>query len=179
MLHCQKRIVRQTHLCCYMESRDEIMLCAILFYKTNCVGTKNMLALAGQMKSLKRFVYISTAYVAGQKSGIVMEADKPGREFSSLYEKSKAEAEEMVRSSDLASAIIRPGMIVGDSKTGWIRNFNTIYYVLKLMLLGRLPVLPTSPEASSRRPGFSTIRRRTVGRRVTSRGRFFQVGFPT
>ena len=117
-------------------------------YKTNCVGTKNMLALAGQMKSLKRFVYISTAYVAGQKSGIVMETDKPGEEFSSLYEKSKAEAEEMVRSSELASSIIRPGMIVGDSKTGWIRNFNTIYYVLKLMLLGRLPILPTNPESA-------------------------------
>ncbi len=37
-------------------------------------------------------------------------------------------------------------MIVGDSKTGWVRNFNTIYYVLKLMLLKELRVLPISPE---------------------------------
>lgn len=116
--------------------------------RTNCLGTKNMLDFARQMKNLKRFVYISTAYVAGRRVGTVSEKDRPGTEFSSLYEKSKAEAEEMVRASELSYVIIRPGMIVGDSKTGWIRNFNTIYYVLKLMLLGRMRVLPTSQDSA-------------------------------
>ncbi len=39
-------------------------------------------------------------------------------------------------------------MIVGDSETGWVRNFNTIYYVLKMMLLGKMRVLPIRPDAA-------------------------------
>ena len=52
----------------------------------------------------------------------------------------------MVRASGLPFSVCRPGMIVGDSKSGWIRNFNTIYYVLKLMLLGKMRVFPMKPE---------------------------------
>ena len=37
-------------------------------------------------------------------------------------------------------------MIVGDSKTGWVRNFNTIYYVLKMLLLDQLRILPVDPD---------------------------------
>ena len=33
-------------------------------------------------------------------------------------------------------------MIVGDSETGWVRNFNTVYYVLKRLLLGKIRLLP-------------------------------------
>lgn len=114
--------------------------------ETNLTGTENMIAFAKGVKELRRFVFISTAYVAGQKSGLVPEDTLDTEAFSSLYEKSKAGAEALVRASGLPWSICRPGMILGDSKTGWIRNFNTIYYVLKLMLLGKLPVLPVEPE---------------------------------
>ena len=33
-------------------------------------------------------------------------------------------------------------MIVEDSKTGWVRSFNTVYYVLKQLLLGKIRLLP-------------------------------------
>lgn len=115
---------------------------------TNHTGTRNMLTFAGGIRDLRRFVYVSTAYVAGQKKGIVMENDPVAVEFSSLYEKSKAKAETLVRASGLPFSICRPGMIVGDSETGWIGTFNTIYYVLKQMLLGKMPVLPVSPDTS-------------------------------
>lgn len=112
----------------------------------NYGGTKNMLKFAKSVNNLRRFVHISTAYVAGQKSGIITEDEPTGAEFSSIYEKTKAKAEELVRNSGLPYSICRPGMIVGDSKTGWVRNFNTIYYVLKLMLLKELRVLPIKQE---------------------------------
>lgn len=117
-------------------------------YVTNYRGTRNMAAFAGKIRNLRRFVYISTAYAAGQKKGLITEEEPAGTEFSSYYEKSKARAEELVRSSGLPFSICRPGMIVGDSRNGWIRNFNTVYYVLKLMLLGQLPLLPISPETA-------------------------------
>ena len=113
---------------------------------TNYTGTRNMLSFAGSIRGLTRFVYISTAYVAGQRKGLVMEEDPPAAEFSSFYERSKAKAEELVRASGLPFSICRPGMIVGDSGTGWIRNFNTVYYVLKRMLLGKMPVFPISSD---------------------------------
>lgn len=115
---------------------------------TNHTGTRNMLTFAGDIRDLRRFVYISTAYVAGQKKGIVMEEDPPATVFSAYYEESKAKAEALVRASGIPFSICRPGMIVGDSQTGWTRNFNTVYYVLKLMLLGRMPVLPVSADST-------------------------------
>ncbi|MBQ6207779.1 MAG: SDR family oxidoreductase, partial [Oscillospiraceae bacterium] len=115
-------------------------------FQANVTGTERMISFAAGIKNLRRFVYVSTAYVAGQKSGLVTEDEPPGAIFSSQYEKSKAEAETTVRASGLPFSICRPGMIVGDSKTGWIRNFNTIYYVLKLMLLGKMRVFPMRPE---------------------------------
>ena len=67
-------------------------------------------------------------------------------QFYSLYEESKAEAERIVRGASLPYVICRPGMIVGNSVTGRTRNFNTVYYVLKLMLQGKLYVLPVSSK---------------------------------
>ena len=112
----------------------------------NREGTRNMLAFAGTLPDLARFVHISTAYVAGRRKGIILEDEPVGKVFSSLYEKSKAEAEELVRSSGLPFAICRPGMIVGDSRTGWAKNFNTVYYLIKLMLTKQLRILPVSPD---------------------------------
>lgn len=114
----------------------------------NYDGTKNMLSFAAHMRNLRRFVYISTAYVAGRKSGTVLEEEPAGTAFFTLYEESTARAESLVRESLLPFSICRPGMIVGDSRNGWIRSFNTIYYVLKLMLLGRMRILPVRPETS-------------------------------
>lgn len=118
------------------------------FDDTNIIGTGNMLDFAGGLGNLRRFVYISTAFAAGQASGVVMEeeAEAVGRVFSNYYEESKARAEELVKKSGLPYSVCRPSMIVGDSKNGWVRNFNTIYYVLKLMLLGQMRVLPLSPD---------------------------------
>ena len=125
----------------FQKSKQELI-------SANYRGTKNMLSFAAHMQNLRRFVYISTAYVAGRKSGTVMEEDSVGTAFSTLYEKSKAKAESLVRKSSLPFSICRPGMIVGDSQSGWVRNFNTIYYILKLILLGDMRILPVKPETA-------------------------------
>ena len=112
----------------------------------NTEGTRNTLDFAATIGSLTRFVYVSTAYVAGQRRGVVREDEPIANAFSSLYERSKAEAEALVRASGLPFAICRPGMIVGDSRTGWAKNFNTVYYVMKRMLLGKMRVLPVRKD---------------------------------
>lgn len=118
------------------KSRDEL-------WRINIDGTRHVAELARRMPQLERFTYISTAYVAGTRSGIIKEEEAtPSASFYSLYEESKAEAEGIVRASGLPLTVCRPGMIVGNSRTGRTRNFNTVYYVLKLMLTGKLRVLP-------------------------------------
>lgn len=115
---------------------------------TNIQGTENMLSFAAGLAHLRRFVYISTAYVSGTQKGTIRERETEGSSFSNHYEKSKACAESLVRASSLPFVICRPGMIVGDSQTGWAKNFNTVYYVLKLMLLGKLRLLPISASTA-------------------------------
>lgn len=113
-------------------------------WNINVNGTRHIVRMAELLPHLQRFTYVSTAYVAGIQSGIITEEAPLATQFYSQYEQSKAEAEKIVRASTLPYIICRPGMIVGNSKTGRTRNFNTVYYVLKLMLQGKLRVLPVS-----------------------------------
>ncbi len=113
-------------------------------WRINVEGTRQVIRLAASLPRLQRLTYVSTAYVAGTQSGRIMEEAPVGTRFYSLYEQSKAEAETIVRTSALPYTICRPGMIVGNSLTGRTRNFNTVYYVLKLMLQGKLRLLPVS-----------------------------------
>lgn len=116
--------------------------------KVNVQGTQNVLKLAGsahENHGLKRFSHISTAYVAGGKKGTVSEDSLTSEHgFLSDYEKTKYESEIEVRKSQFDISIFRPSMIVGDSSTGYIKTFNTIYVPLRLYLNRKLPLIPVS-----------------------------------
>lgn len=118
--------------------------------KTNVEGTGNILQLAYLIQDnheLKRFSHISTAYVAGARQGEVSE-DALTNEYNFLsnYELTKFESELMVKNSNLPVTIFRPGMIVGNSKTGYIKTFNTLYVPLRLYLTGKQRVLPIKSD---------------------------------
>ena len=121
--------------------------------RTNVEGTLNVLRFAEKVHSdhgLRRFAHVSTAYVAGNKEGVVYE-DLLG-EFEALdnnYERSKHLGEKAVRDhmNKLPMSIFRPGMVVGDSSTGRVKTFNVIYYPLRLYLTGRIQFFPISPRA--------------------------------
>jgi len=107
--------------------------------KINLLGTQNMVEIALKAKNyhLKKFSHISTAYVAGKREGFIKEDFFSGEYgFKTNYEQSKFEAEEVVRKADLPFVILRPGMIVGDSSTGYIKTFNTIYSLIRLYMNG-------------------------------------------
>ena len=118
--------------------------------KTNVQGTQNVLKMAQLVHKdhgLERFSHISTAYVAGGRMGAVSE-DSLTSEYGFLsdYEKTKFESEIEVRKSEFDISIFRPSMIVGNSSTGYIKTFNTVYIPLKLYLNGQLPIVPVSPS---------------------------------
>ncbi len=112
----------------------------------NVEGTRHALALAelGAMA----FLHISTAYVCGIAEGRIEEAAIPSdRQFSNSYEASKAEAEHVVRDSGQPFAIARPSIVVGDSRTGMIRQFDAIYSAFKIIAEGRISALPANQMA--------------------------------
>jgi long-chain acyl-CoA synthetase len=117
--------------------------------KTNQTGTLNVLQLAHKIHengNLKRFSHVSTAYVAGRRKGYINEdslTDELG--FLSNYERSKYESELEVKNTKLPLSIFRPGMIVGDSRSGYIKTFNTFYTPLRLYLTGKQRIIPIKP----------------------------------
>jgi long-chain acyl-CoA synthetase len=118
--------------------------------RTNVAGVAHLLELASAAHrdhGLTRLIHVSTAYVAGLRPDDVAEDDLTGRYgFANGYEHSKYEGERLVRSasSALPVTVVRPAMIVGDSRTGAVRTFNTVYAPLRRYLTGRrlVPVRP-------------------------------------
>lgn len=117
----------------------------------NVDGTREILALAKEAcddGTLDRFVHVSTAYVAGERDGCVSEGDGDvGQSFRNTYERTKLEAEELVRASGVPAAILRPSVIVGDSVTGWTPAFNVIYFPLQAFARGLFPNVPGDADA--------------------------------
>lgn len=120
--------------------------------RINVEGTREVVKLACEARSrgsLQRFVHVSTAYVAGDRVGLVSEHDGDvGQSFRNTYERTKLEAEHIVTDSGLPAAIVRPSVIVGDSQTGWTQAFNVIYWPLQAFARGLFPTVPGDPRAS-------------------------------
>ena len=120
--------------------------------RINVEGVRNILHFAydaHRRNGLERFSYVSTAYVAGGRKGSVSEEELTDRYgFSNHYELSKFEGESLVREAgkELPVSVFRPGMVVGDSKSGAVKNFNTLYFPLRLYLTGKLKFFPVDPN---------------------------------
>ena len=118
--------------------------------RTNVAGTRNILDFARTCSALGRIDYIGTAYVAGKRAGIIREDElNEGQEHNNTYERSKMEAEMLVRESmrELPITILRPSIVICDSRTGRASNFNGFYRALRMYWLGVLKVLPGNPSS--------------------------------
>jgi len=105
-----------------------------LAQRVNVDGTGNMLEFCLAVKKLERHVYISTAYVAGWRSGVVYEHELVmGQTFKNHYESTKFQAEVWVRQTmdRIPTTILRPAIVVGDSQTGETQKFDGPYYLLR------------------------------------------------
>jgi thioester reductase-like protein len=100
----------------------------------NVDGTGNVLELCQACKQLSRLNYVSTAYVAGERHGVVYEHELVlGQGFKNHYESTKFQAELWVRDmlSRVPTTIYRPAIVVGDSRTGETQKFDGPYYMLR------------------------------------------------
>ncbi len=121
--------------------------------KINVKGTQNVLDIAEEAVkngSLKSFTYIGTAFVAGERNGLVREDELDiGQSFRNTYERTKCEAEKLVRSrmKVIPTVIARPSIIVGDSRTGETTSFKTMYWPLKIYVKHHWRSVPGFPDA--------------------------------
>ena len=110
----------------------------------NVQGTRNVLSIARAMKNLDRFVHFSSAYVSGDRVGVVLEDELScGQGFRNPYESTKHAAEVLVTSAmdKLPISIVRPSAVVGDSQTGETDRFVGDHSRART-LLGPLPTTP-------------------------------------
>lgn len=103
-------------------------------WRSNVGGVKNVLEFCRNTQ-IRKLHHVSTAYVAGLRQGRILESDLDvGQEFSNDYEQSKLEAEKLVRDADFLDpvTVFRPGIIIGDSKTGLTTTYHGYYAALQL-----------------------------------------------
>jgi long-chain acyl-CoA synthetase len=118
--------------------------------RINVEGTRRVLDFAAGMRQLRAMAYVGTAYVAGERSDLVRENELAvGQSYRNTYEQTKAEAEALVRSrlGSIPGVILRPSIIVGDSRTGVTSSFKMMYWPLKIYARRLWRTVPGYPDA--------------------------------
>ncbi|MEV7863171.1 SDR family oxidoreductase [Streptomyces hirsutus] len=122
---------------------------AQLYQDVNVTGTENVLTLARTHGT--PLVHVSTAYVAGERDGTVQEDELDvGQRFGNTYESSKLRAETLVREAagdGLPVVVIRPSIVAGERRTGQVRDYKTLYPVVRLITKGRVRTIPGHYDA--------------------------------
>jgi nucleoside-diphosphate-sugar epimerase len=99
--------------------------------RTNIVGTQNALALAERLGTTT-FNYVSTAYVAGKRGGLIREEVSSEVATNNIYERSKIAAEELVAATTtMRTRILRPSIVIGHSRTRAATAFTGFYGFLR------------------------------------------------
>lgn len=147
--HLESLLRRTTHIIqCAAAARFDLSLEEAR--RTNVDGPRRILELAAGCGRLRRIDYIGTAYVCGLRTGLIRETElDAGQEHRNTYERSKFEAESMVREqmSRLPITILRPSIVICDSQTGYASNHNGFYRALRMYLKGGLTALPGYPSS--------------------------------
>jgi thioester reductase-like protein len=124
---------------------------AELAERVNVQGTQHVVDLTRRAPRLERHHYVSTAYVAGLRSGLILESDlAEHQEFKNHYESTKFAAEVIVRGAMdvVPTTIYRPAIVVGDSRTGETAKFDGPYYMLRTIRATRGPLPQIGREDS-------------------------------
>lgn len=114
-------------------------------HEHNVLGAANAVRLAEEI-GCERFVYVSTAYVAGTKVGeISEELQDPGGSFNNYYERSKCLAEHVIvahcEARGMEWKIVRPSIVIGPTSTFGSGGSKTGMYGFLRLLVALQPAL--------------------------------------
>jgi len=138
-----KALVRDATEIWHLAALSQLDADARAIRRVNVEGTRSVLELARAARRLRRLNHFSTAFVSGNRQGVILEEElEMGQRFHNSYEESKARAEALVRRAmlDLPATVFRPSIVVGDSRTGEIDRFEGPYYLAILLVTSPLAV---------------------------------------
>lgn len=99
-------------------------------------------------------IHVSTAYVSNQTAGLVAPTLSSGatllgmRTTAQYYVATKQAGEaELERNGPPQTVIVRPSVVVGDTRSGSIPSFQGIYSFAAMILRGRVPAVPLDGSA--------------------------------
>jgi thioester reductase-like protein len=130
----RERLTAEVTVAYHLAAIYDLAVPADVAQLVNVDGTGNVLDLLADCRKLERHNYVSTAYVAGDRTGHVYEHELlMGQGFKNHYESTKFQAEVWVRQSldRIPTTIYRPAIVVGDSQTGETQKFDGPYYILR------------------------------------------------
>jgi len=135
----------------------------------NIGGLENVLAFA-RRAGCSFFHHVSTAYVAGRRTGSCREVWPDAGPFTNVYEETKARGEilarDACRDAGIRLNVYRPTIVYGDSRTGRTLRFNALYYPVKAAVLLRDTYLADIKERGGRKAAELGIRLGPDGRLV-------------
>ena len=117
--------------------------------RNNVQTTSNLLNFASSCEQLERFGFVSSAFVAGKRKGLIKEEElKHDEGFLNTYEKSKYEAETLVRTYNrkISLTIFRPSLIITPYKKSGHSPVNALTFGLFLTKKGFLPIIPGNED---------------------------------
>src|SRR4051812_4714540 len=150
----QERLQAETTVAYHLAAIYNLAVPYDLAQKVNVAGTGNVLQLLRNCEKLERHNYVSTAYVAGDRHGVVYEHElNQGQAFKNHYESTKFQAEVWVRElmDEIPTTIYRPAIVVGHSKTGETQKFDGPYYMLRTVAFAQSKHMPI-PEFAGDAP---------------------------
>jgi thioester reductase-like protein len=103
----------------------------------NLEGTRNVNEFARSLSDLRHYHYVSTCYVAGKRTGRILEDElRHEAGFRNHYEETKylAELEVEKLKLEMPVTIHRPAVVCGDSRTGETAKYDGIYYLIRYLL---------------------------------------------
>lgn len=110
----------------------------------NVVGTETVLELAQEASA--PVLYVSTAFVRrlGEGAG---EAATVLEQGGDAYRSSKLDAEDLVRAARVGGVVVRPSVIIGDSESGEIAQFQALHSLFGYLFGGDVPFIPLREDS--------------------------------
>ncbi|WP_404449481.1 SDR family oxidoreductase [Sutcliffiella horikoshii] len=142
----QSLVQKETNYVYHLAAIYDLAVKKEIAHQVNVNGTIQVLKWLKSLPNLTRFIYFSTAYVAGKREGKIRETELIHQaSFKNHYEETKYLAELLVdrEKENLPVTIIRPGIVKGHSQTGETSKFDGPYLMLNFLhSLRFFPLIP-------------------------------------
>ena len=139
----RQRVERETRVVVHAAADTSFSRSVYESRLVNALGTYHVAEVASGCSDLDRFVFVSTAFVAGRATGTILELDNGcSAGWVNAYEQSKYEAESVLRASALPWTIVRPSTIVCRGAEGDIPQINAVHRALRIYHRGLAAMIP-------------------------------------